>query len=86
MADVEFDDGGAITAEQMRGARGFLHWTRKRLATEAGIAPATVARIEARTGRLATMVSTEAAIKQAFTRHGVVFIKGGCFVKEGGAG
>lgn len=85
MSDVEFDEVTGITSEQVRAARGLLKWPKERLATEAGIAPATVTRVEAGSGRLQTMVATEVSIRDAFTRHGVVFIKGGCCVKEGAA-
>ena len=62
----------AITAGQMRAARGLLDWSMERLASESGVPVRTLARAEAPQG--STRPATLAAIRAALEEAGVEFI------------
>jgi transcriptional regulator with XRE-family HTH domain len=64
-------------AAQIRAARAFLNWTQENLAETAGIAIATIQRIEKTDGPAMGNVSTQLKIQQAFERAGIRFVDAG---------
>ena len=61
-------------ASQIRGARGLLGWSQKRLADAAGISRITIARVETDQGIEVTQES-KAAIQRALEKAGVIFVE-----------
>jgi transcriptional regulator with XRE-family HTH domain len=72
-----------ITPGQIRAARGLLGWTQAQLAKEAGLSEVAVKNLER--GRSDPRASTLAAIQEAFSRAGVVFLDPGD-TRNGGPG
>jgi transcriptional regulator with XRE-family HTH domain len=70
-----------ITAEQVRGARAMLRWSKRELAAAAQISTATVLRVERNTGRLRGLVETGEKIEEALKKEGVKFIEDGVIYK-----
>lgn len=64
-----------IAAEQIRGARGILDWTRKDLAAACGLAASTIRNLE--DGKITPRDDTTRVICQAFERQGLEFIPDG---------
>ena len=64
----------AITAEQMRGARGLLGISQTELATAAEVSVETIKRLEGLKGEVSANRATLAAIMRAFDAAGVLFI------------
>lgn len=62
-----------LTPEAMRAGRALLKWTMRDLATESGVALATINAAE--NGR-APRVATASALVDAFARHGVEILNG----------
>ena len=61
-----------ITPEQLRGARGFMDWSRAELAEAASVSPETIKNIEF--GTFDPQPGTLAAILQAFADNGIQFL------------
>jgi DNA-binding XRE family transcriptional regulator len=61
-----------ITPEQLRGARGFMDWSRAELAEAAKISPETIKNIEF--GTFEPQPGTLSAILQAFADNGIQFL------------
>lgn len=62
-----------LSHAQIRAARAFLGWTALELAEESGVSFSTVRRVEM-PGPRAVRDENLAAIRDAFTRHGVRFV------------
>ena len=62
-----------LSHAQIRAARAYLGWTALQLAEESGVSFSTVRRVEM-PGPRAVRDENLAAIRDAFTRHGVRFI------------
>ncbi|KQU99644.1 hypothetical protein ASC89_09645 [Devosia sp. Root413D1] len=62
-----------LSHAQIRAARAYLGWTALELAEESGVSFSTVRRVEM-PGHRAVRDENVAAIRQAFTRHGVRFV------------
>ena len=62
-----------LSHAQIRAARAYLGWTALELAEESGVSFSTVRRVEM-PGPRAVRDENLAAIRDAFTRHGVRFI------------
>jgi len=62
-----------VTAQHIRGGRGLLGWTQKKLADESEVSIASIRRIEATDGIPETNTKTLIKIRNAFTRAGVAF-------------
>ena len=65
--------GTGVSVRQIKAARALLAWTQKDLATYAGVAAPTVARIEAVDGELRASGHTAARILKAFRSAGILF-------------
>ena len=66
-------DATALSAAQVRAARGLLDWTARDLADRSGLSFSTVRRIET-PGPRAVREETLAAARAAFEKHGVEFV------------
>ncbi len=62
-----------LSHAQIRAARAYLGWTALELAEESGVSFSTVRRVEM-AGHRAVRDENVAAIREAFTRHGVRFV------------
>lgn len=63
----------ALSHAQIRAARAYLGWTALELAEESGVSFSTVRRVEM-PGPRAVRDENLAAIREAFTRHGIRFV------------
>lgn len=73
-----------ITGAQLRAARGLLNWSVARIASAAGVSPATIKRIEATNGATTARASIVRSVRAACEEKGVSFV-GGEGVDPGGA-
>jgi transcriptional regulator with XRE-family HTH domain len=62
-----------LSHAQIRAARAYLGWTALELAEESGVSFSTVRRVEM-PGPRAVRDENLAAIREAFTRHGIRFV------------
>lgn len=62
-----------LSHAQIRAARAYLGWTALELAEESGVSFSTVRRVEM-PGHRAVRDENVAAVREAFTRHGVRFV------------
>jgi hypothetical protein len=63
-----------LTGEQIRAARALLRMEQGTLAEASGLSLPTIKRLEGQVGAISANTSTEAALRAAFTKAGVVFI------------
>jgi DNA-binding XRE family transcriptional regulator len=64
-----------LTPCQSRAGRCHLNWSRKKLASVAGVSPETIKNFE--TGTWQASTATKAALIEAFEAHGLEFFKNG---------
>ena len=63
-----------INSEQIRGARGMLRWSAKKLSEMSGVSLPTIQRMEGARGLLRSSVESVLKIQQALEDAGVFFI------------
>jgi len=66
-----------LTIELIKAARALLSWSQKDLAEKSGVPYATLAKLEAREGPLATRGSTENNLRAALEAAGIEFLNHG---------
>ncbi len=64
----------ALTTQQIKAARMLLGWDQIQLAVESGLSQVTIKRIEACPGPVQTTEKTQAKIREALERAGIVFL------------
>lgn len=64
-----------LTGEQIRAARALARIEQSELAEAAGVSLPTIKRLEAQIGAISANTKTEAAIRTAFDKAGVIFIE-----------
>jgi DNA-binding XRE family transcriptional regulator len=65
-----------LTSEHIAGARGLLHWTRRELSKQSGVALTTIVRLEKKPGILTAHYRTIEALRDALESAGVEFMPG----------
>lgn len=63
-----------LTAEQIRAARALVRMEQSALAEASGLSLPTIKRLEGQSGPISANTRTEAALRHAFDRAGVLFI------------
>lgn len=63
-----------LTGEQIRAARALARMGQVELAQAAGVSAPTIKRLEGIAGPISANTSTEAAIREAFSAAGVIFL------------
>lgn len=79
------NNNSALTAGQIRAARGLLDWSQPQLAEAAKLSLPTVRRMEGVIGPSRSTVANVEAIRRAFEEAGVVFLGAG-EISSGGSG
>ncbi len=63
-----------INSEQIRGARGMLRWSAKKLSEMSGVSLPTIQRMEGARGLLRSSVASVLKVQNALEDAGVIFI------------